>query len=995
LAAAHFLAVISPVSVEAAEPNHPQTTPAPQAYTARAWQIDDGLPNNLVRAITQTPDGYLWVGTRMGLARFDGIHFRRYDPQNTPALKNPNISALCVDANGFLWIGTYGEGLLHMEPSGFSGYTSTNGLVGDEVTVLYRATNGSIWIGTTAGLSHYEAGKFTNYTKKDGLASDIVRSVLQARDGNIWVATGEGLNRITAGRIESFTTRNGLPDNSVRALWQDLDGRLWIGSNKGLVCYQDGKFCSYSSESGLGDTFVNALCRDWQGNFWVGTYSGLNRFDGHRFTNEPDSEGAAYDLVTVLFEDREGNIWVGSREGLARLTPRRFFTYSRQKGLSHNNIMSVLEDHAGRMWLGTWGGGLNELSNETVTVHSTQNGFPHDLILSLCEDTEGNIWAGADFGGGLTRWKDGTITHYGQANGLSNEPIHVLHADRAGNLWLGTSSGLVCFRNGTFTNLSGHAPFPHRAVRALLEDHAGNLWIGTEDGLWRLNQDGLKDFTAQGGLTNSAVLVLYEDAEHQLWLGTDDRGLIRFRNGSFTRYTTRDGLAHDLVLGILEDDYGYFWLSSLRGISRVSKKELDALDRKELKSVHAAFYGKADGLLSAQCNGVAQPAAWKSRDGRFWFPTTKGVVAVDSRVQLNEIPPPVVIEEIVLDKRPLELAPARTRPDKPLRLLRGRGELEVHYTGLSLQAPEKNKFKYRLDGVDPDWVDADTRRTAYYSHLHFGQYRFHVAACNNDGIWSIDEATVVLQLQPLFWETPWFIMLSAVTGLGGLAAGVRYISVKRIRRKLAVLQQAHAVEKERARIARDIHDDLGARLTQITLLSAESEEPREMRDNLRKISSTSCELAQSLDEIVWAVNPQNDTLEALVEYLSQTADDFLEDTPIRSHISGPAELPARAIPAETRHQLFLAFKEALNNAARHARASELWIEFRTDPAWFRVSVADNGSGFDNSVSRPNGNGLKNMRERMESIGGSFALQTAPGKGTRVELLIPLEPSPHS
>ena len=967
-------------------------SPALPAYTSRSWQTDEGLPNNLVRVITQTPDGYLWVGTRMGLARFDGVHFTSFNARNTPALENPNISALCVDKDGSLWIGTYGNGLLRLDGGSFSHYMPTNGLVGDELSAIYCGRDGSLWIGTTSGLSCYQAGKFTNYTRKEGLASDIVRSILEDRHGDIWIATGEGLNRLRAGKIESFTVTNGLPDNSVRALWEDGDGRLWIGSNGGLLCYEQGKFSLYGSAQGLADTFVNALLRDRCGNLWVGTYSGLNRFEQMRFVNEPNSEGATYDLVNCLFEDREGNIWVGSREGLARVTPKRFAVYARQNGLSHNNVMSVLEDRAGRVWVGTWGGGLNELNNGSVVVHSTRNGFPHDLILSLCETADGSIWAGADFSGGLTQWRDGTLKHYGKEDGLLDAPIRVLHEDSSGNIWIGTSRGLGLFRDGTFTNFSGQQLFSNRSIRAICEDHQGDLWVGTEDGLMRLAQGQVKDLTAESGLSpTTAVLGFYEDAAHDLWIATDDHGLFRCRGNAFAHYTTEQGLLSDLVLGIVEDDFGYLWMSSLRGISRVSKAELDQLDKKETKFVHAAFYGKLDGLMSVQCNGVSQPSAWKGRDGRLWFPTTKGVVSVDPRVQRNEAPPRVSIEQVIVDKKPIDLVSLAPKPREPLRIPRGNGEVEVHYTALSLQAAEKDRFRYRMEGADPDWINAETRRIAYYSHLRPGKYRFRVSACNNDGVWSQSEATITFLLRPFFWETPWFLTLVAIAVTGGTAALVRYISLKRIQRKLAALEQQHAIEKERARIARDIHDDLGASLTQITLLSdgAETDNAGELRINAQKISDTAREIAQSLDEIVWAVNPQHDTLAGLVEYFSQWADDLLEDSSIRSRITLPSGLPPCSIPAETRHQLFLAFKEALNNAVRHAQASEIHIEFRADEAGFETVVSDNGCGFESSALRSGGNGLANMPQRLERIGGSFEVKSSPSCGTRVRMTVPL------
>jgi ligand-binding sensor domain-containing protein/signal transduction histidine kinase len=964
-------------------------------YTSRAWQTDEGLPHNLVRAITQTPDGYLWVGTRLGLARFDGIRFTCFDAKNTPALRSHNVSALAVGLDGSLWIGTYGGGLVHLKDGVFSRLTTTNGLVGNELSCLYPGRDGSLWIGTTKGVSHYNGGAFQNYTTNQGLAFNIVRAISEDGDANIWVATGEGLNRLTNGVIENLTPASGLPYNSVRALHLDKSSRLWIGWNNGLLCYEHGKFTPYSFEKELSGSFVTAVREDAQGIIWAGTYSGLKRFRDGQFFNVPNSDGSPFDLINVLFEDRESNIWVGSREGLARLTPRRLFTYSRQQGLTHNNIMSVREDREGSLWIGTWGGGLNRLKDDKVTVYSTQNGFPHDLILATCEARDGTLWIGTDFDGGLIKLKDGKQTRYTSRQGLINAAIRVIYEDSSGILWIGTTRGMSCLRDGKFTNYFASDIHAGNSVLAICEDHCGTLWFGTENGL-AFRQNGEFRRFAGSGLASSAVLSLYEDTAHDFWIGTEGDGLFRLRDGNLSHYTTKEGLHSNDMFETIEDDFGYFWMSCLKGIWRVSKKELGALDQKQIKTVHSVFYGRLDGLLSVQCNGVSKPSGFKSHDGRIWFPTTKGLVLVDPRIKLNDNDPSrpepsVVIEQVVTEKGTLDLALKPPAADSALRLPRGRGDLEIHYTALSLQIPEKNHFRYRLEGADPDWINADTRRVAYYNHLPHGTYRFHVIASNKDGLWNEAGATLALELAPAFWETVWFRTLAVLGLAGSLAGSVRYVSVRRLRHKLAALEQQHAIEKERARIAKDIHDDLGASLTQITLLSdrADHEASDELRSNVRKISSTAREIAQSLDEIVWAVNPQHDSLEGLIEYISQSADDFLEDTSIRSRVKLPPALPHCSIPAETRHQFFLAFREALNNAVKHAEASEIQLEVLAEPAELQIKIADNGIGFDPNKARTRGNGLTNMRKRLEGIGGRFSITSSPGNGTMVNMTISL------
>ena len=973
-------------------------------YTARTWQSDEGLPNNYVRAIAQTPDGYLWVGTSTGLARFDGLRFTAFTSQNAPALINTTITVLCVDRQGALWIGTYGGGLLCLKDGVFCHFGRTNGLAGDQLTALCASQDGSLWIGTSSGLSQYRDGRFRNYTHKAGLLSDFVRSLCEDRSGSLWVATGKGLNRLQGDVLSAFTRTNGLADNSVRGLCQDRVGRLWIGSDRGVTCYEQGKFSVLNAGAGAADGFVQAFCEDGQTNLWVGAFGGLYRLRKGQLYPQLDSAGVPYDQVNVLFVDREGDVWAGSREGLIRLTPRRFFTYTRRQGLGHNNIMSVLEDRAANLWIGTWGGGLNQMTDGKITAAATRDGFPQDLILCACEGRDGSIWVGADYDGGLTRLKDGQVTHYAWSDGLVHAALRVLHEDRLGNLWIGTSKGLSCLRDGRFTRGAPLEHFAGRIVRAICEDHAGQLWFGTENGLSCWNNGQFTNFTVKNGLSSDTILSLYEDAEHDLWISTFGGGLNRRHQDHFSSYTTRQGLFSDNVLALLEDDYGYFWMSCPEGISRVRKADLTALGKKKSQAVHSISYGRLDGLISVRFNGVGQPAAWKSRDGRLWFPTTKGLVAIEAGIPANEAPPPVVIEQVVVDKHPVNLAPASQpatpaarRPqasgatDSPVRVLRDHGELEFRFTALSFQLPEKNRFKYKLEGVDAEWTDAGTRRDAYYHNVNPGSYRFLVMACNNDGSWNEVPASLTVVLLPHFWQTIWFRALAGLVVGGGLAGSVRYISVRHLKRKLVSLEREQAVERERARIAKDIHDDLGSSLTQITLLSDQAQDgpAQESQTNVRKISATAREMAQSLDEIVWAVNPQHDTLEGLVEYLSQTTDDFLEDTSIRSRLKLPANLPQCTVPADVRHQLFLAFKEALNNAVKHAAASEIQVELTAELGRLQILIADNGVGFDLASPRSGGNGLTNMRKRLEAIGGKFELSSQLRHGTRITMAIPL------
>jgi ligand-binding sensor domain-containing protein/signal transduction histidine kinase len=962
-------------------------------YASRTWHIDEGLPDNLVQAIAQTPDGYLWVGTRAGLARFDGVRFTAYDSKNVPELKNSSITALCADRHGTLWIGTDGGGLVSFRDGIFSALTRSNGIAGDQIRVIFESRDGSLWIGTTQGMTQCKDGRFRNYRQADGLLSDAVNYFCEDRDGNLWIATGKGLNRLRqGGTMDEFNLPifNGLPNESVRGICQDKGGRIWVGSNNGLLWYNwfwQNSFYAYNTRYGLSDTFVSAICEDREGNLWVGTYSGLNRFREGRFYNQLDNEGLPFDHVNALFEDREGDLWVGSKEGLIRLTPKRFFAYTKQQGLTHNNTMAVLEDHSGSLWIGTWGGGLNQLKDERVTAYAPTNGLSQDLILSLCAGHDGSIWVGADFDGGLTHLKDGKVTRYTVKNndGLPDAGLRVLCEDRNKNLWIGTSRGLSCLRNGKFSTER------QEGVRAIFEDHAGALWFGTENGLDCRQNGKWTHFDKKDGLSDDTVTTIYEDKDRTLWIGTANGGLNRLRNNRITAYTTRQGLFSDEIFSVVEDDEGWLWMSCSRGVFRSRKRDFDEYDAGRMKSIPSIAYGKTDGMESPQCNGSGKPAVWKGSDGRLWFPTSKGVVSVDPQtIKIDYVPPPVYIEQIIVDKKPLAGKLSDTVHIKP-----GRGELEFHYTALSLSAPEKVRFKYKLQNSDSDWVDAGNRRIAYYNNLSPGQYRFHVIACNKDGVWNEIGSSLTFELEPHYWQTWWFRSLIVLLVLGGASGSVLYAVRRRMQHQMQILQQRHAIERERGRIAKDIHDDLGSSLTRIMMLGERVEEGLDRREDIglhvSKIVSSARLTVQSLDEIVWAVNPENDTLNGLLEYLGHFANEFFEDTDVNCRLQLPVEFPAVSLPAETRHNLFLVVKEALNNALKHSGATEVRVDVSLENTTLQIVVADNGHGFDlNAPMAGHHSGLENMRRRMENLGGRCEISSAPGKGACLRFTLELK-----
>lgn len=950
-------------------------------YNVRSWQTDEGLPQNSVHALAQTPDGYLWVGTHEGLARFDGVRFTVLDTPAAPYLKQSGIVALCTGADGSLWIASENNGLTRLRQGVFTQFTEADGLPGSQVQCLLEGGDGSLWIGGDTGLARFKDGKLTRFSQTARLVNNSVKALVEHPKGIIRVATVTGLISVgTEGREDVENFGLGVVTNVLKAVGTDRRGQLWLGTTDGLICLTAGKRTTYGVREGLPDKIITVIQEDRAGQLWVGTYSGLVRFaDGHPQAWSAGTKAFA-DLIYTIFEDQEGSLWAGGRDGLYRLNPARLRTYTTDDGLDYNNVTSVLEDAAGAMWFGTWGGGVNRLRDGRFTVITSTNGLTHDTVLSLCQGREGGLWVGMDFKGMLNHLGAGLTNDFVPpgTNALINSAVRVIHEDRGGAMWVGTSRGLNRFRGDdveTYTTTNG---LPANQVMAICERADGSLWIGTDGGLARWDDGRFTTFTVRDGLSADTVNALYEDAEQTLWIGTRTGGLNRYRDGKFTAYTTKQGLFSDEIYEVVADDLDYFWLSCRRGIFRVSRRELEAVDRGELPAVHSTVFGRVDGLASVQCNGVSKPAGWKSRDGRIWFPTIRGVVVLESNLKINQRPPPVVIEEVRAGDRALDLGVLTNDSTAPLKVSPGRGDLEIQYTALSLQVPEKVRFKHRLEPVDADWVDAGAERIAHYNSVPPGRYRFRVIACNNDGVWNETGAALAIQMLPHYWQTWWF-KSSTVAALGALL-------ILAYRNRVARLRE---IEQLRIQIASDLHDDVGSRLTKVAMVTemVDRETPGTDRtkSHIENIAATVREITRAMDEIVWTINPRNDTLDNLANYIFQYATEYFQNTGVRCRLDVPAELPDHPVSTEVRHNLFMAVKEAFNNVLKHSAATEVRVGLIVAGNLVTIVITDNGKGVSPDLTGSAGDGLVNMKQRLQRIGGHFGFRSAPGQGTTVTL----------
>jgi signal transduction histidine kinase/ligand-binding sensor domain-containing protein/DNA-binding response OmpR family regulator len=768
-------------------------------FAQQTWRVEDGLPQNAIQRAIQTRDGYLWLGTQEGLVRFDGTRFTVFDKTNTPAIKGNDVTGLAEEADGTLWVAT-AAGLVRLQDGAFTSFTTANGLPFDFLTTVTVGRGGTIWIGTQGGgVIRLRQGQFDAITHKDGLPHDVVSNILADPDGSVWVSTAAGLAQIRGDKVVNvWTVAAGLPHDNVRTVMRDADGTLWIGTASGLARMADGHVQSVGAGTAVAGADVRVVYRDRHGALWLGTDGrGLIRMVGPAVETYSTKQGLSGDFIWDIFEDREANLWVGTIDGgLVRLQDTFVTTYTVTEGLSNNFARPVLQTRDGAIWIGTQGGGLNRLMNGAVTTWDAARGLPSPMVWALGEGRDGSLWVGTNQG--LSQLKDGRIVRTLTAgHGLPGEVVRAVFEARDGTLWIGVrNAGLCALRGGVLTTYFGDTTVPSTSVHAIMEDRRGAIWVGSTRGLTCYRDGTFTTYTTRDGLSSDNVYAVIEDRDGTLWIGSYGGGLTRLRNGRFSRFTARDGLFDDVVFQVLDDLRGNLWMTCNKGISRVSKADLDRFARGDAKAISSLSYGIADGMKSAECNGNVQPAGWRSADGRLWFPTLKGVVAIDpTRVIASPEPPPIVVERVIVDSADLD-------PRQQMQAGPGARNLEFRYAALTFVNPRRIAFEYQLEGFDPTWIRAGGRRTAYYTNVPPGSYRFLVRARNTTGRWA-DPAAASLRLRPQVWQTTWFYAICGVL-IAGTAVGAHRtrLQTMRLREQMLVgLVKDRTRDLEQAKLA--------------------------------------------------------------------------------------------------------------------------------------------------------------------------------------------------
>ena len=957
------------------------------------WAREDGLPDDHVTAVLQTRDGFLWVGTQSGLARFDGAQFRVLPPPAARPGLPCHVTALCEDAQGRLWIGTQGQGLLCAEAGQTTATPAAGGGPAESVTSVASGRGGELWVGTPAGLGQLANGAWQWFTTRDGLPHDFVSGVHAARSGTVWVTTRGGMCQFRSGRVLplEFQTESSARSPEFLGVYEDRRGVLWAFGDTYLVNLGDGKRFNYFRGGEAPAVRIWSLSEGRNGQLWIGTSGqGVFSFAEGKFLPLTLREGRLSSDVRALCEDRAGNLWLGTHGGgLLRLQPQRGRLLGRDAGLPPGPAQALAFTPDGRLWAGFEQGGLLvKTAGDRFTNDGDAGRFaPQNLIAALAAAPDGSLWIGTA-GVGLWRLNESGVVRFSTADGLPDDALLALAVEPDGTLWAAPRAGGVA-RLGAEA-AAGFAPvpgLPRAPVTALTTATAGGVWAGTAGGeIYRGGATGFRKLEPTA-LSGQAVRALHTDAEGRLWIGTAGGGLGVLAGEKFVRWDTTRGFPDNWVVGLLSDAAGNLWFSSPKGVWRIAHADLLALGT-EPPPTRRMFESTQPASAAAAGGG---PGAARGPDGQLWFALADGLVALAPEGLELAAPVPVFIEEVRVNGEPV---PPSASPGGPLRLPANLRSLEIQFTALELSAPESVRCQHKLEGFDADWVDGGTERRARYGRLPSGDYRFRLRTGEGHG--SAGNAALALVLPAPFWRGPFALLLYGLGATVAVASAARLVSHRRLRTKLARLAQQQAMQRERMRIAQDMHDEIGSKLTKISYLSerAQGELGRTgaAADKLETIANTSRELLQSLDEIVWAVNPHNDTLEHLAAYLGQYASEYLQNTAVECELHIPRGLPDRPLSSETRHNLFLAFEEALNNVLKHSGATKVRVEMAVTPGRFGITLTDDGRGFDARAPAHRargGNGLVNLRQRLADVGGQCLIRSAPGEGACVTLDIPL------
>lgn len=954
----------------------------------QAWSTEEGLPEASVHQVFQSQDGYLWLATEGGVARFDGVTFQVLRHETNPAFVSNDVSAITQDSSGALWFGT-ADGLVQSRGSSLRRFAEQEGLPSATITSLAASPDGSLLVLTSRGLVRFDGGSFRPVPDISG----TVVSLQTMRDGTVLLLTSEGVERFEHG---AFTRQlagsevSGKPDSDQTALGLQFGphGALWTRSTRSVTFRLAGYERVLEAGRNLPGSHVTALCVDRQGTGWIGTNRGL-------FSLEPEPKAPLQavdalhaESVLSIMEDREGNLWVGAEtSGLHALRPRKFRSEPASAGEA---VTAGAEASDGTLWFGTREDGIRKIENGVAEQPFSTTSLTSPVILSMAAGIHGDVWVGTP--DGLNQIAGKRVNQYTTSNGLPDDFVRSLLVDSDGTAWAGTRRGLVRIERGKIETLTRAEGLGSDSIGPLLESRKRlsystktsplfpDLWVGTSAGLSHIQGTHIENFAPYRDPARDVVSAMAQDGDGDLWIGLHGEGLSRFANGRFTPIPS--STLPSEITSLFVDQQGYLWLRGVRGVYHVSVAALQVCaNHPENCSLATAEYGVADGMLSDASPPQGMPSIWPLSNGELWFATPKGIAATNpAHLPVNLVPPPVVIEHFVVDDSDVPMG------ERDIEISTGHNRYTFDYAALSYTVPSKNRYRYILEGFDRNWVEAGTARTASYTSLPPRAYRFRVQARNNDGVWNENGAELRFHILPPVYRRWWFYGLALLV-IAGLAVAIFQLRLRSVHQRFAL------VLNERNRMAREIHDTLAQDLVSVSLQldianqmlrSGHSEQAISQLEATRKLVKDGLEAAR---QSIWNLraNTAESSLPTRLTALTKRYSDA--EHPPSLKIGGAY----RELAVDLEDDILRVAQECLTNAYRHSGATEIFVQLHYEPNGLRLNIRDNGRGFSpaNMESIEGHYGLRGMRERATSIGATLTISSNSKEGTAVALFLPL------
>jgi signal transduction histidine kinase/ligand-binding sensor domain-containing protein len=978
---------MAPNPAHAVDPDQPTTS-----YLRTTFTVEDGLSSNVVNAILQTRDGFLWIGTDAGLNRFDGRQFTPFyfrGPKSTP---QGIVRSLAEGPDGDLWIGT-NAGLFRIPRRALDQFDRSLSIlyhpgtgISDEVNRLHVSRDGTLWVATSGGLYRFVDNQFKNV-----IPNAVISRIEESLDGHLLIVGIQGFVELDGTRVIEHPDLAHQLDTSPDSLFevfQDSKGVVWFSTSAGLVRRVNGsieRFHPWAKGLSLGQgiitwrTGVYGVYEDPQGNLWVHSLTGVSRVAGTKL--EPL---AVNTQVRYISADREGNLWIGTNgDGLLRFRDRPIHIFSEADGLPNNIPMTVLYRRDGSLWVGNNCGGLSVFIGQRFKTYDEKDGLSNTCVWALAEGKNGELWVGT-WGGGLFRFADGHFVQFTSRQGLPDIVVRAITIAHDGSLWIATQTGLSHMVNGQFHNYSTTDGLSSNRVVSVYQDRHGAIWASTSRGINRMIGDRFAPALSPNRIFDPRYISFAEDSSGDLYALSAPKGVDRIEGNQLVEVN------HDLdLLSMVTSPSGESWFTGGNGIFRFSAEAFRQNQAGSETPLDYAWFGKADGMTSTQCS-IGAPNMALAPDGKLWVATVQGLAMLDlQHLSFDAAKPRVFVDDVTVGRTRQPAGPELVLPP-------GTHHVELRFDSISLTSPEKIRFQYRMDSVDPVWLDADNSLTAVYTNIPVGTHAFRIRASNSAGVWDRSGISFPVIQKPYFYETGWFRLL-VVTVFVVILTGAYRVRLYQLRAQMHARLDERVLE--RTRVARELHDTLlGTFQGLLLMFHAVSEmlpgRPVEAKQRLEDAVDRANQAISEGRAAVQGLRTSTIERNDLAEAIKTLGEELAADPANQNHVAFcvAVEGKSRSLHPVVRDEVYRIAGEGMRNAFRHANAKRIEVEIRYDDRQLFVRVRDDGTGIDRKILSGDGReghfGLRGMRERAKLIAGQLTVRSELDSGTEVELSIP-------